>query len=126
MEYKKKYAYHAMHMHLHSCFQPGMSMAAHMYNAQKLGMRYIWITDHDTAMGTKRRPVNGYVFDTEDLAKEDHGFAVADFENSACFSYQVDANIHTAKLEASAGEDGKWQSAGIYFHSTGHSALSGV
>ncbi len=42
---RENYTYHPMHMHLHTCFQPGMSMAAHMYNTHKLGMKYIWFTD---------------------------------------------------------------------------------
>ena len=52
----KQYAYHPMHMHIHTCFQPGASMAAHMHNARALGMRYIWFTDYDTRTGVKKNP----------------------------------------------------------------------
>ena len=38
--------YYPMAMHLHSIHQPGASMASHMFNAQKLGMKYIHFTDH--------------------------------------------------------------------------------
>lgn len=51
---EKKYTYHPMHMHIHTCFQPGMSMAAQMYNAKSLNMHYIWLTDHDTRTGFKK------------------------------------------------------------------------
>ena len=56
------YTYHPMHMHLHTCFQPGMSMAAHMHNANKLGMKYIWFTDHDTATGIGKNSITGFSF----------------------------------------------------------------
>lgn len=110
-------AYYPMHMHIHTCFQPGSSMAAHMYNAKKLGMRYIWFTDHDTRTGIKDRPVNGFSFDGDSLAKADHGFEVAAFEKKAAFAWTV--ADRTATLQAKADPGDQWQSAGISFMSTG-------
>ena len=49
-------------MHLHSIHQPGASMESHIYNAQKLGMKYIHFTDHDTRTGRKSSPVEGFDF----------------------------------------------------------------
>ena len=46
----KKYAYHGMHLHLHTCFQAGASMEAQMYQARKLGMEYLFFTDHDSTL----------------------------------------------------------------------------
>ncbi len=115
-----KYTYHSMHMHLHTCFQPGMSMAAHMYNANKLGMKYIWFTDHDTATGIGRRSITGYSFADGVLNKGDHGFFEAEYAEKAKFSCIVDAAEETAKLEVQADEKTDWQNGGVYFHSTGH------
>ncbi len=112
------YTYYPMHMHLHTCFQPGMSMAAHMHNAQKLGMKYIWFTDHDTATGIGRRSIRGYSFADGDLNKGDHGFWEAEFTEKAAFSCKVADSA--AKLLAQADARDVWQSGGIYFHSTGH------
>lgn len=116
----KSYNYYPMHMHLHTCFQPGMSMAAHMYNANKLGMKYIWFTDHDTATGIGKRAICGFSFEDGVLEKGDHGFYEAEFEDKALFSCTVDAAEKKAKLFAKANEREQWQSGGIYFHSTGH------
>lgn len=117
---KTSYTYHPMHMHLHTCFQPGMSMATHMHNAQKLGMKYIWFTDHDTATGIGRRSITGYSFEDGVLNKGDHGFFEAEFSEKAQFSCSVDAATKTAKLLVQADERDVWQNGGIYFHSTGH------
>lgn len=117
---ENNYTYHPMHMHLHTCFQPGMSMAAHMHNARELGMKYIWFTDHDTATGIGRRSIKGYSFADGCLSKGDHGFAEAEFAEKARFTCEVDAGDEMAKLLACADPRPIWQSGGIYFHSTGH------
>lgn len=114
------YTYHPMHMHLHTCFQPGMSMAAHMHNANKLGMKYIWFTDHDTATGIGKNSITGFSFEDGVLNKGDHGFFEADFSEKVQFSCAVDAENKAAKLSVQADERPVWQSGGIYFHSTGH------
>lgn len=116
----KIFTYYPMHMHLHTCFQPGMSMAAHMYNANKLGMKYIWFTDHDTATGIGKRSITGYSFADGVLNKGDHGFFEADFAEKAQLSWSIDADAESASLQAQADERDVWQNAGIYFHSTGH------
>ncbi|MBQ8551613.1 MAG: hypothetical protein IJ428_02230 [Clostridia bacterium] len=46
----KKYTYHPMHMHIHTCFQSGACMESQLYNAHKLGMKYIRFTDHDSTL----------------------------------------------------------------------------
>ena len=114
------YTYYPMHMHLHTCFQPGMSMAAHMYNARKLGMKYIWFTDHDSATGIGKRSITGYSFEDDVLNKGDHGFFEAEFSENASFSYTIDGNLKQASFTAQADERPVWQSGGVYFHSTGH------
>lgn len=54
--------YEGMPMHLHTCHQPGGSMEGHIYNAKKLGMRYIRFTDHDTRTGKKKSAVESFDF----------------------------------------------------------------
>ncbi len=63
--------YYPMHMHLHSCHQPGASMESHIYNAKKLGMRYIHFTDHDTRTGRKQNPVTFFDFSRNSLKYDD-------------------------------------------------------
>ena len=59
---KEIFTYHAQHMHVHSCYEPGASMEGHIFNAQKLGMRYIWFTDHDIRMGRLRNELDSFDF----------------------------------------------------------------
>ena len=56
------YIYHPMHMHIHTCYQPGGSMEAHIYNAASLGMNYIRFTDHDTRIGLMQERVRKFDF----------------------------------------------------------------
>ena len=52
-----QYRYYPMHMHLHTCFQGGASMESQIYNAKKMGMEYIHLTDHDTTLGREKSTV---------------------------------------------------------------------
>lgn len=65
------YTYHPMQMHLHTCHQPGASMASHMYNARDLGMHYIRFTDHDVRTGPKKAPCLGFDFTCGNRTWED-------------------------------------------------------
>lgn len=116
----RSYTYHPMHMHLHAACDHGASMAMHMHNAQMLGMRYIWFTDHDTRTGVKKHPVTGFSFDTQELIKEEptggsHGFRLMD-ENILCFPDPENKQL-TLRLSPKSGAD--WQGSGITFFSTG-------
>ena len=51
-----------MAMHLHTVHQPGASMESHIYNASKLGMKYIRFTDHDCHTGPKEFPAHSFDF----------------------------------------------------------------
>jgi len=118
-----KYQYHPMHMHIHTCFQPGASIAMQMYNAQKLGMEYIWLTDHDNRMGAKKMPVEGFVFDSESLIKQEtekdyFGFEITEYERSANLLHNIDTEKKQLNMQATASDDAEWQSAGIHLVST--------
>ncbi len=67
-----KYTYHPMHMHLHAGHQGGASVESHMYNAQALGMRYIYITSHDNRTGPKKDRCDSFDFSRGELTYEDY------------------------------------------------------
>jgi len=39
--------YYSAHLHLHSCFESAASMGGHCFQAKRLGVDVVWITDHD-------------------------------------------------------------------------------
>ena len=63
--------YYAVPLHMHSCFEGQASMRGHMRQAQKLGMEYIWITDHDFLMGRSENWVEGLSFSDGVLVKSE-------------------------------------------------------
>lgn len=63
--------YYPMHMHLHSIHQPGASMEGHIYNAYRLGMKYIRFTEHDTRTGRKKNAIDFFDFERQQLRYED-------------------------------------------------------
>lgn len=120
----EQYAYYPMHMHIHTCFQPGSSMANHFYNAKQLEMKYIWFTDHDVRTGLKKKPVPGFQFDSDDLLKEEEngvfqGFEITEYETKAKLTHSVDTNEQMLTLKAEGSAKDEWQSAGIHFVSSG-------
>jgi len=120
----KKYKYHPMHMHIHSCHQQGGSMESHIYNAASLGMKYIRFTDHDTRTGISEHSVNGFDFSKEELV-------YSDYEDGECGWKKIGEPglcFITGQLKISSSGSG--QNEGIEFFSTGkrhnYSLLSDV
>ena len=116
----KQFTYYPMHMHLHAACDYGASMAMHMYNARKLGMHYLWFTDHDTRTGRKQNAVTGFQFDGPSLLKEEptggfYGFKTTD----DALNYDIDQEKGNVHLTLQASEDAAWQSSGIFFASSG-------
>jgi len=70
-------AYHAIPMHIHSIHEREASMEGQMYNAHRLGIHYMWFTDHDTRMGPKKYEACGYDFEKCKLLDERPGEDVA-------------------------------------------------
>ena len=115
-----QFTYYPMHMHLHASCDYGASMAMHMYNAQKLGMRYIWFTDHDTRTGRKKNTVTGFQFDSPELLKEESTGAFYGFKTTDdALYYEIDPKKGNARLTLQASQDSAWQSSGIFFVSNG-------
>lgn len=120
MPARKAYTYHPMHMHLHAACDYGAAMAMHMFNAQKLGMHYLWFTDHDTRTGVKKQAVTGFSFDGPGLLKEEptggfYGFKATHDD----LKFEIDPLQKTARLSFEAADDPAWQGRGIYFVSSG-------
>ncbi|MBE7026653.1 MAG: hypothetical protein E7410_03720 [Ruminococcaceae bacterium] len=54
--------YYPVPMHMHSIFESSASMEGHFYNAQKLGIKHMYITDHDTKMCNRKYQVDNFDF----------------------------------------------------------------
>ena len=107
--------YEPMHMHLHTCHQPGGSMEGHIYNASLLGMRYIWFTDHDTRTGRGNYPIEEFDFT---LGKAE----IHDKRGKYGFEFFGDPTVSFSdgKMKLTASSDGtEYHSAGAYFVSSG-------
>lgn len=49
-------------MHLHAACEPTASIGAHMHWARRLGIRHLFLTEHDSRIGVKRRPLKRFYF----------------------------------------------------------------
>ena len=114
---RNKLKYYPMHMHLHASCDRGASMALDMYNASKLGMNYIWFTDHDTRMGLMKNHIAKYsfgdgLFKTDELGSE--GFEKINEQTDLV------VNTHEKTLTINSAEiSDDWVSSGVYFTSSG-------
>ncbi len=107
--------YEPMHMHLHTCHQPGGSMEGHIYNASLLGMRYIRFTDHDTRTGRKRNPIEEFDFTLGEAVVSDkrgkYGFE---------FFGEPSVSFSGGKMKITSSSEGSgYHKAGAYFVSSG-------
>lgn len=107
-------------MHMHSSYEPGASMAMQMYNANLLGMKYIWFTEHDNRMGAKKNYASVFHFDNDTLIDTDADginryFNTACFKNNSSLIKSVDAKNQTLTLSAKAKNIDEWQSSGVFF-----------
>ncbi len=59
--------FYPMHMHLHSAHEPSASIGAHMSHAAELGIKHLWLTEHDVRMGEKQKPIPYFRFSTPEL-----------------------------------------------------------
>lgn len=128
----KKYKYFAQHMHMHSCYQPGASMEGHMYHAAKLGMKYIWFTDHDVRMGRKIYQVDEFDFEQQELFYVEESGRSQGFKLIEKKSEQHESEHFKAELTketcftgtqclkfSSDSDDETWKGGGVYFWSSG-------
>ena len=121
----KEKKYYGMPFHLHSCFERQASMEGHMYNAQKLGLKYIWFTDHDVRMGRKKNHIdrfdfeNGLLVDDSDTIKRWYGFRTVKEENFTAILNDTDAFLGSKcmRLTAKADSDA-WMGGTVEFDSS--------
>ena len=59
--------YYPITLHLHSVWERQASMAGHFYNAKKLGIHHMYITDHDTRMGPRANQIDHFDFTQGEL-----------------------------------------------------------
>ena len=55
-------SYFPITLHIHSVWERQASMEGHFYNAKKLGIHHMYITDHDTCMGPRANKVDYFDF----------------------------------------------------------------
>ncbi|MBE7025769.1 MAG: hypothetical protein E7408_06930 [Ruminococcaceae bacterium] len=78
--------YYPVPLHMHSVWERNASMEGHFYNAQKLGIRHMYLTDHDVRMGRRANHIDSFDFTKGQLRIEEpspdprrprwHGFIV--------------------------------------------------
>ncbi len=64
----KNYDYYPQHMHIHTSYEAGASMAAQVSRAKGVGLGHIWLTDHDCLRGTRSRAIDKLDFEWEDIS----------------------------------------------------------
>jgi len=81
--------YYPTHMHLHASHEPSASISSHMEWAKRLGIRYIWLTEHDSRIGRKKKPLDSFVFLEDKLTYTLPSGIKAGFteEEGSCGSY---------------------------------------
>lgn len=97
-------------------------MEGHFYNAQKLGIHHMYITDHDVRMGRQSAHVEKFDFT--------NGLYIDESSNSNAESYQgfkitkqeenTEITVENALLNMQArGKDENWTNASVTFDTTG-------
>ncbi len=54
--------YYPVPLHMHSVWERNASMEGHFYNAKKLGIHHMYLTDHDVRMGRRFNHVDSFDF----------------------------------------------------------------
>ncbi len=100
--------FYPMPMHLHSACEPSASMGAHMHWARRLGIRHLWLTEHDSRIGIKRRPLTHFYFPKKklfcDLPRGIRAGFRPEGENSGAHAFTEGEDGITLTLRAGMGE----------------------
>ena len=93
--------YYPVPMHMHSCWESEASMAGHFYHANKLGIKHMYFTDHDSLMGRKKFHIDTFDFSkrqlfidepsSDPLRPKSYGFTVEEADEG-CDAYFTDNN----------------------------------
>ncbi len=108
--------FYPIHMHLHASHEPTASIGAHMSHAAELGIKHMFITEHDTRMGEKKRAMNEFRFTEPSLFFETENGIRAGFKHvkDEGGSYIFSENGENFSLEITADKGGYEE---FYFYS---------
>ena len=99
--------YYSMPMHLHSSHEPTASIGAHMSRATELGMKYIWLTEHDIRMGRKKKAIPFFSFSEPSLQYKLQNGAEAGFTeaegNSGKWSFSQGVSHYELNISTENG-----------------------
>lgn len=112
--------YYPVPMHIHSVWERNASMEGHFYNAQKLGIKHMYITDHDVRMGPRENHISGYDFSKAGLFTNEpspdprrprwHGFKEIKADEGTSY-FVADGML---MMEAQGGND-EWTELSLVF-----------
>ena len=116
--------FYPMHVHLHASHEPSASIGSHMSRAATLGIKHIWITEHDTRMGQKgRNAKDAFFFSEENLFIESlrAGF-LDEEENTGAHTFERTKNGIVLHMQAKRDEKqsllfyskGKWHCDALF------------
>ena len=118
--------YHAVPMHMHSVWESEASMEGHFYNAEKLGIKHMYITDHDSRMAEMASHIGSFDFTRKELLIDEHwsdplrprshGFTVLR-QDENCDVYFTDKNELCVDVNSSSGD---WNGVSMEFLATPH------
>ena len=110
--------YYPIHTHLHCSHEATASIASHMSWAKSLGIAYLWLTEHDTRMGTKKSDIPLFTFPTPELFTRLPNGVKAGFEeaqdNNGAYSFTKSGDGYALHLSAK-----QTQRESLLFHSKG-------
>ncbi len=115
--------YYPITLHIHSVWERRASMEGHFYNAQKLGIHHMYLTDHDNRMGRRHNHIDHFDFSKgelmiqesrpEDKSKVQHGFSILQQDDGTTAEVKDNALCLSA---VSKGED--WSTVTVEFDSS--------
>ena len=115
--------YYPITLHIHSVWERRASMEGHFYNAQKLGIHHMYLTDHDNRMGRRFNHIDHFDFSKgelmilesrpEDSGKVRHGFTILQQDDGATAKVEENALCLSATAQ---GAD--WSTVTVEFDSS--------
>lgn len=118
--------YYAVPMHMHSVWESEASMEGHFYHANKLGIKHMYISDHDSRMGRTEHHIDSFDFTKGELLIDEHwkdplrprthGFTILN-KAEDCDVYFTDEKELCVDVNSSSD---KWSGVSMEFLATPH------
>ena len=115
--------YYPIPLHIHSIWERNASMEGHFYNAQKLGIHHMYITDHDVRMGPRHNHVSSFDFTKHQLKINEpskdplrpiwHGFTVKQQDPGTNVTFKNNSLVLKSKSTNDA-----WSTVSLTFDSS--------